>query len=184
MRLHRFIREKCHGTIPEGYDVHHIDHDKNNNNIENLCLLSRSEHLRLHGKEMSETQKALYERILIEKAQPKARVWHGSEAGREWHRDHGRKVSQKLKAIKIKKACVFCEKEFEDNGFNKALFCSNNCKSAWRRKSGIDDIEKTCAFCGKTFTSNKYSKQQYCSKACSWQMRHKGSQSKECEVSY
>lgn len=34
--------------IPIGYDVHHKDENKLNNAIENLQLLSRSEHARLH----------------------------------------------------------------------------------------------------------------------------------------
>lgn len=36
-------------TVPEGYDVHHIDENTNNNAIENLQLYSKSEHAKFHA---------------------------------------------------------------------------------------------------------------------------------------
>lgn len=49
--LHRDVWEHHHGPIPPGLEVHHIDHDKANNAVENLELLSKSEHARLHHLE-------------------------------------------------------------------------------------------------------------------------------------
>jgi hypothetical protein len=57
--LHRYIYEKQYGKIKDGYEVHHIDLDKNNNNIENLVVMSYSEHRSLHNK----TKKFLEQRI-------------------------------------------------------------------------------------------------------------------------
>jgi hypothetical protein len=37
--LHRVIWQLANGTIPDGYVVHHKDHDKTNNNISNLELV-------------------------------------------------------------------------------------------------------------------------------------------------
>lgn len=45
--MHRYIWEKYNRLIPEGYDIHHIDHDKTNNDISNLAIYSKSEHARL-----------------------------------------------------------------------------------------------------------------------------------------
>lgn len=39
--------------------VHHIDHNKHNNNIENLALMTRSEHAALHAKENNEKRERL-----------------------------------------------------------------------------------------------------------------------------
>ena len=42
--LHRYIWEKNNGPIPEGYVVHHKDHNKMNNDISNLEMVSDIEH--------------------------------------------------------------------------------------------------------------------------------------------
>ena len=46
--LHRLIYEECFGSIPKGFQVHHIDGDKTNNNPSNLMMLSKSNHHSLH----------------------------------------------------------------------------------------------------------------------------------------
>lgn len=47
-REHRKIWEEHNGPIPKGYVIHHIDEDKLNNNIDNLAIMSRSEHAKHH----------------------------------------------------------------------------------------------------------------------------------------
>lgn len=47
--LHRVVWMKERGPIPDGWDVHHIDHDKTNNLIDNLHCLSKADHTRLHA---------------------------------------------------------------------------------------------------------------------------------------
>jgi len=42
--LHRVVWESVNGKIPKNYDVHHIDNDRTNNHIDNLELISKSEH--------------------------------------------------------------------------------------------------------------------------------------------
>lgn len=42
--MHRVVWEFYKGKIPEGWDIHHIDHDKTNNKIENLELYTKQEH--------------------------------------------------------------------------------------------------------------------------------------------
>ena len=46
---HDLIWEQYYGEIPEGYQIHHIDGNKANNNIENLQLVTPLEHKRLHS---------------------------------------------------------------------------------------------------------------------------------------
>lgn len=48
---HIFIWEKENGIIPEGYHLHHINGDKLDNRIENLRMMSRSDHTKLHWKQ-------------------------------------------------------------------------------------------------------------------------------------
>lgn len=167
-RLHRYVWEYFNGPIPKGYHIHHRDGHKGNNNIENLSIIKHSKHVTLHGIENSLNIEWVEwsRKNLAENARPAASEWHGSEEGKKWHRAHYEKNKDKLHATAMF-SCEFCDKEFEalDNGLNR--FCSNRCKSAWRRASGIDDETRTCAYCGKEFTVNKYEKTKCCSKACS-----------------
>jgi hypothetical protein len=51
MRLeHHLIWETLNGKIPDGYQIHHIDFDPKNNDIENLALVTVSEHQKIHSK--------------------------------------------------------------------------------------------------------------------------------------
>jgi hypothetical protein len=48
-RVHRLIWEAAHGPIPPGFHVHHVNRNKTDNRLENLALISASEHSRLHS---------------------------------------------------------------------------------------------------------------------------------------
>jgi hypothetical protein len=47
--LHRDVWEKSNGKIPSGFDIHHIDCNRENNSIENLECLPKAEHTRLYS---------------------------------------------------------------------------------------------------------------------------------------
>lgn len=47
-RLHREVWKYHRGEIPKGFHVHHKDGDRSNNQIENLLLVEKSEHLSMH----------------------------------------------------------------------------------------------------------------------------------------
>lgn len=159
-RLHRYLYEKYKGNIPKGYEVHHKDHNKDNNNLNNLVLLSTKEHKLLHGRELTKEQREFYKNNLNEKARPKAIEWHKSEEAKEWHKEQYKKTLGNRKPQKL--ICEQCGKEYEiiTNGTNR--FCSNKCKSAWRRESGVDNEERKCVLCEQTFLCNKYSKKTKC----------------------
>jgi len=167
IRLHRYVWEYYNGPIPDGYDIHHIDHNPDNNEIDNLEMLSESMHSAVHSAEMSEELSERFRKNLDENARPKAVEWHKSEEGRAWHKKHYEENSRALFTSKVKKVCAVCGKEYETNYSTRySRFCSNNCKAQWRRDCGLDDIEVSCRICGKKFFTNKYAQAKYCSKEC------------------
>ena len=48
-RYHRWLYEASFGSIPPGHDVHHIDGDRRNNSLDNLAVMPRGEHRRMHN---------------------------------------------------------------------------------------------------------------------------------------
>jgi len=49
VKLHVYIWEKANGNKPKGYEIHHKDFNKFNYSLENLELLTKSDHRRLHA---------------------------------------------------------------------------------------------------------------------------------------
>lgn len=170
-RLHIYVWEYYNGCeVPKGFDIHHKDLDKDNNDISNLECVSRSRHNKIHGELLTEEARERRRQNMNKNAQPRAIEWHKSEEGREWHKEQWENSLGKYQQIKIKKICECCGKAYEANYSNASTsrFCSNKCKSRYRRISGIDNITKVCIGCGKEYSVNKYhaKAQQYCSSKC------------------
>lgn len=53
-RINRLVYETFVGDIPKGYDIHHINGIKTDNRVENLCLLEKSMHSKMHIEEHKE----------------------------------------------------------------------------------------------------------------------------------
>jgi hypothetical protein len=56
--MHRLVWIEHNGPIPPGHEVHHIDSDKRNNRIDNLELVTKSEHVRRHNVERQRRHRA------------------------------------------------------------------------------------------------------------------------------
>lgn len=159
--LHKYVWEKHNGPTPEGYAVHHIDHDPSNNVIENLAALPRGEHQRAHMYERRDRGELKFS----DNARAAAAAWHGSPAGLAWHAELGKQAWDKR--VRTERVCTHCGKHhlsFTPEG--RAGYCSPACTAAARRNSGVDDEQRSCVFCGSEFTCNKYVKRRTCGKAC------------------
>jgi hypothetical protein len=169
IRAHRWVWEYHNGKIPKGFHIHHKDENKSNNSIENLQIIHQKHHLSLHSSKKKNRERM---KKLADENRHLTKEWHASAEGLAWHKYHAEKF--KFGKWEPKKYnCEQCQTEYETSKRSNMRFCSNNCKSAWRRKSGLDDISRICVCCGKEFLVNKYSKIKKCSKNCLSNLREK-----------
>lgn len=171
-RMHRYVWEYHKGSIPKGYQIHHKDHDKGNNDISNLRLITPGKHATMHGFIRADTNYDEMVQNLQKNARPKAIEWHKSEEGRKWHKIHYQQIKDKIN-VERDFLCEYCGNKFASNQV-KSRFCSNKCKSAHRRDSGVDNETRLCKICGEEFIVNKYTKTATCSKSCASKLAHKG----------
>lgn len=157
IHAHRWVWINHYGAIPKGMDIHHKDGDKDNNEIENLEMLSRSDHLKRHWQEG---------RFDLEQRRiqlTEARKWLSTPEGRKKQSESSKKAWEKRKTIIVN--CIECHKEvITTQPWTK--FCSDACDKRWRRREKPNRVEKICIKCDKTFMKDKYSPQRFCSISC------------------
>jgi HNH endonuclease len=162
VRAHCWVWKNHFGEIPKGYHVHHKDEDKSNNDISNLTLIEKSKHLSFH---MSKPENKARSSKIAELIRPLTKEWHASAEGKAWHSYHALKNNfGKWEPRKL--SCEVCNIEYETTKRNRSRFCSNKCRSKYRRKKGLDNVNKECPCCKKTYAVNKYLNQIFCSKTC------------------
>lgn len=166
----RWVWINAYGAIPEGMDIHHKDGDKDNNEIANLEMLDRSEHLKRHWAEgrfdLDQRRKQLAEARKWLKT-PEGRKKQSVDATESW------KNREKIKTI-----CQNCGKETQ-HFFKRAKFCSDPCAYQFRRKEKGNPVlftrqksTKTCKNCGCQFlAAMPYA--IYCSARCRKRMHRK-----------
>lgn len=172
-RLHEEIWKSAHGEIPDGCHIHHADGDALNNDIANLVCLDADEHRALHVEDRHASGVYRTDARLAHLAaiRPEAAKWHRSDEGRAWHREHGRATWVDRQPAEA--TCEQCGARYNTLAAQRHdRFCSNACKSAWRRATGVDDEERACPQCGGVFRVNRYSKQRFCGRSCSARYGH------------
>lgn len=126
--LHRQVWIYHNGEIPKGLVIDHINRNKDDNQIDNLRIVTHSVNNKNVSKEVQQKRKK-HMQIIIEKA----KGWHKSKEGREWHKKHGAEAYQKREAIK--KICAHCGKVYYTTQYSdRARFCGQNCKMKARRR--------------------------------------------------
>lgn len=127
--LHVAIWEHYSGkTVPPGYCVHHKDGNPFNNDFENLECVERKKHLSEHARRNQENPEYLEKNkrsLLI--AKEKAKEWHGSDEGLEWHRKHTACSLAKAWAFREDRICLVCGEPYVAK-IRKAKYCSNSCQ--------------------------------------------------------
>ncbi|WP_406079175.1 HNH endonuclease signature motif containing protein [[Kitasatospora] papulosa] len=165
-RLHEEIWMAHNGAeIPSGHHIHHRDGNPLNNKPGNLACLSADEHASHHaGERRGSCTPEAFENL--NRIRPLASDWHRSEAGRAWHVEHAQRLWESRTPVAY--TCEQCGSGYQSKSRHGGeRFCSNACKSAWRRTSGLDDESRNCQRCKAEFHTNKYKKTRFCGKSCS-----------------
>lgn len=161
--LHRQMWFDAHGEIPKGYQLHHINGDAFDNRLENFELVERVAHITMHMKERVAKNPEWFSEFQ-KKGIKVAPEWHKSPEGIEWHRQHAIKCGFGDRTYG-EANCDHCNKQYtKQNTFNR--FCSNNCKSAWRRANKPDMKMVNCENCGVEFETAKYTPRRFCKASC------------------
>jgi hypothetical protein len=167
--LHRKVWFDHYGEIPEGYVIHHKDHNWRNNNIDNLELIEKKLHLKNHAKELYNNDDYVRKnKIALNKAQIAAKQWHASKVGHEWHIKHGKSCWENKKKSPIN--CCVCNKIYLTPFPSRTRFCSQSCQQKISYQYHKTDI-RFCKICNKEFKANKYRKTLTCSRSCGSKLR-------------
>lgn len=172
VRLHVVVWTFYNGKPPKKHHIHHKDGNKHNNKPENLELKKASDHLSEHMNEWKIRDPDHFLR-LAKSGQDSAAKWSKTEEGLAFRRQHVKNVlfkyHDKLHKREVEKVCEVCGNRYVTTNLSSknSRFCSNNCKSEFRRRSGIDDEVRKCKMCNRDFTANKYTKKKFCSRSCS-----------------
>lgn len=167
IRAHVWVWESFNNEkVPKGFHVHHVDGNKSNNDISNLLLMHPKQHVNHHFTD-ERREKA---RKHVNNIRSLTKAWHASEEGKAWHKFHGLRTWKERESFIIK--CKVCSKEAITKTFHQD-FCSNACKSKWRRDQKIDHEERECTKCKKMFRCGKYAKNTTCGRSCAAKMRWK-----------
>lgn len=122
--IHREVFRYYNGKIPEGYDIHHIDNNPNNNDISNLQMLTRLEHRAIHSKPSV--------RKICPYCGKEFTLKHPSEKKKFC----STKCSSQSQKIIVERICPTCGKKFVlDKPCRKNIYCSRSCASKARFKS-------------------------------------------------
>lgn len=134
-RLHRAIWESVNGPIPDGHHIHHVDHDASNNAIENLALMWGGAHMSHHNKGIPKPNWG--NRVEA------ARKWHGSEEGRQWHREQFERHCRPAFERKVQKKCQVCGIEYLASYAtrDRSKYCGGTCRARALRKRRAAESE-------------------------------------------
>ena len=168
--LHRAVYVYYFGDTPKNYVIHHVDWDKNHNDISNLVCLSRHEHTSIHVNQGKEEYGLKYMRCKCCN-----KIFLPSNFQRkEFCSDKCRRDFFHEKEKVFSKKCLHCGKTYKTRT-ESSKFCSLQCSNLYI-SSKRREIKK-CPVCGKIFSAKKSSQQKFCSRICANKRRSKKNQS-------
>ena len=134
-REHRVIMERLIGRkLSREEEIHHVDGNSLNNNIENLLLIKRSEHAKLHGLLWKGTKRPVIQKYEILKTLPDPRFKNEVVSLLPEYRTY--KTNQ----------CLSCNTLFWHRKDYTAKYCSQKCGllSSWSNGKYNNRKPKKC----------------------------------------
>ena len=169
-QIHRSLYEYYNGQIELGFHIHHKDFKKENNEIENLQMLTNSDHRKLHSTIGAEQTYRKEKYICSICGQEFEAFVRGKKKTTNFHY-----CSDKCRAEMIYKTryeerlCAYCGKKFITFKYGKTKYCSHKCATLFgadkKKKENKNVKMKICEHCGKTYVAKKDT-QKYCSRNC------------------
>lgn len=165
--IHQIIWKYYHGEIPadDVYEIHHRNLNPADNSPDNLQLLTKSEHQKLHNALNRKSQICpICGKVFTPKSPSDKRTFCS-------HKCRG--VS--LRKTPVEKICPVCGKKFIAHQQRPhQVCCSDSCAAKLRcQKLGFDLVTgRTCPVCGKDFIPGHNPRQICCSKSCAMKRRH------------
>lgn len=154
--LHRDIYRDHHGPIPDGWHVHHIDGNTENNDPANLEVVDKRAHAAHHYEERRDSINA---------------------ARREWEQTPEAKEIKRKAIAKAhantptgEKPCAHCGASFVGRPMDH--YCSEDC--GYRHRRATRNL-RPCPICGTEFGGQARGKNiaQTCSYKCGWELRRR-----------
>lgn len=135
LRLHREKLRLELGLTKEqmkGLDVHHIDGNKDNNDINNLQLINKIKHVTTHAKEQVHKKIIKICEWCGEEYESSSNVAHkqrfcSEKCKMKWRRANGLDREERI--------CLYCGKTFTCNKTLPTKFCSKHCAGKYNYES-------------------------------------------------
>lgn len=172
---HRWIWEHEVCPIPDGWVVHHINHDPSDNRIENLIPMPGALHMQYHAS--IDGHRDLAAENIRKHALPGWERWRRTEAGAKELRERMAATMERMNQAEETATCSHCGKQYQRKAWvwkRGVSFCNPNCQNSFRRKSGKDDVGRVCEVCGKAFRTHKRMGGRSCSKECKAELIRRG----------
>ena len=167
--LHQDIWIYYHGEIPKGYEIHHIDGDKGNNDIYNLQLLTKAEHRRLH---LSKPElKSQFEKVFECEYCHKKFTAVDCGTNRFCSPECKIRFSYREESNQVERICAFCGKPFKVYKYQDTKCCSYSCGRKYAVQQHLETAN--CIVCGKEFYRAEKSNKKYCSRRCATKAKYK-----------
>lgn len=185
LQFHRMIYTYYCGEIPEGYEIHHRDHNPANNDISNLQCITSGEHCTIHNLEGRKKQIVCLNCGKIFTLTKRAhQLFCSLECGNEY------RAKNPNSDLYEERICEYCGKPFIALNHKNYTCCSKSCgsKLRWQKQREIQNKTKPpshriCPICGKEFpvpVTNP--KKICCSPECGYKNRKNRRLDKICPI--